>query len=44
MLVMGSHDINRFDANMGVDFLERIAQLASASLSRLRATPLRVAV
>lgn len=44
MLVMGSHDVHRFDANMGVDFLERIAQLAGASLSRLRAAPLRVAV
>ena len=44
MLVLGSPDVSRFDANMGTDFLQRIAELASASLSRLRATPLSLAV
>jgi uncharacterized protein len=37
MLVLASPDAQRFNANMGTDFLERIAELASAALSRLRA-------
>ncbi|MDF1484696.1 DUF484 family protein [Ramlibacter sp. H39-3-26] len=36
MLVLGSPDPQRFEAGMGTDFLERIAELASAALSRLR--------
>jgi uncharacterized protein YigA (DUF484 family) len=44
MLVLGSPDISRFDADMGTEFLQRITELASASLSRLRAVPLRAAV
>jgi hypothetical protein len=36
MLVLASPDPQRFSAGMGTDFLERIAQLASAALSRLR--------
>ncbi|TFY98867.1 DUF484 family protein [Ramlibacter humi] len=36
MLVLASPDPQRFSAGMGTDFLERIAELASASLSRLR--------
>jgi len=37
LLVLGSADVNRFDAAMGTAFLERIAEIASASLSRLLA-------
>jgi uncharacterized protein YigA (DUF484 family) len=37
MLVLASPDPQRFAAGMGTDFLERIAELASAALSRLRA-------
>ncbi len=37
MLVLASPDPERFNAGMGTDFLERIAELASACLSRLRA-------
>ena len=37
MLVLGSPDADRFDASMGTAFLERIAELASAALARLRA-------
>ena len=37
MLVLASPDPERFNASMGTDFLERIGELASASLSRLRA-------
>jgi uncharacterized protein len=37
MLVLASPDPERFNANMGTDFLERIAELSSAALSRLRA-------
>jgi uncharacterized protein len=37
MLVLASPDPERFNAGMGTDFLERIAELASAALSRLRA-------
>ena len=36
LLVLGSHDAQRFDATMGTDFLARMAELASAALSRLR--------
>ena len=35
-LVLASPDPQRFSAGMGTDFLERIAELASAALSRLR--------
>ena len=37
MLVLASPDPQRFQSCMGTDFLERIAELASAALSRLRA-------
>ncbi len=36
MLVLSSPDPQRFSSGMGTDFLERIAELASAALSRLR--------
>ena len=36
MLVLGSPDPLRFDATMGIDFLARIAEQASAALGRLR--------
>lgn len=36
LLVLGSPDPHRFDATMGVDFLSRMAELASAALMRLR--------
>jgi uncharacterized protein len=36
MLVLASPDPQRFAGGMGTDFLERIAELASAALSRLR--------
>ncbi|MGZ5271605.1 MAG: DUF484 family protein [Ramlibacter sp.] len=36
MLVLASPDPQRFTAGMGTDFLERIAEVAAASLSRLR--------
>jgi uncharacterized protein YigA (DUF484 family) len=36
MLVLSSPDPQRFQSGMGTDFLERIAELASAALSRLR--------
>lgn len=35
LLVLGSADPGRFEAGMGTAFLERIAELASAALSRL---------
>jgi uncharacterized protein YigA (DUF484 family) len=35
MLVLGSPDPGRFQMNMGTAFLERIAEIASAALSRL---------
>lgn len=35
LLVLGSPDAGRFQAGMGTAFLERIAEIASASLSRL---------
>ena len=37
MLVLASPDPQRFQSGMGTDFLERIAELARAALSRLRA-------
>jgi len=37
LLVLGSPDGSRFEAGMGTTFLERIAEVASASLSRLTA-------
>ena len=36
MLVLASPDPQRFAASMGTDFLERIAELSAAALSRLR--------
>jgi uncharacterized protein len=36
MMVLASPDPQRFNANMGTDFLERIGELTSAALSRLR--------
>lgn len=36
MLVLASPDPQRFTSGMGTDFLERLAELASAALSRLR--------
>jgi uncharacterized protein YigA (DUF484 family) len=36
MLVLASPDSQRFQSGMGTDFLERIAELASAALTRLR--------
>ncbi|RYF66266.1 MAG: DUF484 family protein, partial [Comamonadaceae bacterium] len=36
LLVLGSPDAQRFGADMGTDFLVRIAELASAALTRLR--------
>lgn len=35
LLVLGSADAERFQSNMGTAFLERIAEIASAALSRL---------
>ena len=43
MLVLGSPDPHRFDATMGTEFLSRIAELASASLSRMRLPALTLA-
>ena len=37
LLVLGSPDPTRYAADMGTDFLARIAEVASAALSRLRA-------
>ena len=36
LLVLASPDAQRYHADMGTDFLERIAQLVGAALSRLR--------
>jgi uncharacterized protein len=36
MLVLASPDPQRFNAGMGTDFLERIGEITSAALSRLR--------
>ena len=38
LLVLGSPDPTRYSADMGVDFLQRIGEIASASLSRLLPT------
>jgi uncharacterized protein YigA (DUF484 family) len=35
VLVLGSDDAQRFTADMGTDFLLRIADMAGAALSRL---------
>ena len=35
LLVLASPDPQRFEAGMGTDFLQRIADIASAALSRL---------
>jgi uncharacterized protein YigA (DUF484 family) len=37
LLVLGSPDPTRYAADMGTDFLARIAEVASAALARLRA-------
>jgi uncharacterized protein YigA (DUF484 family) len=37
LLVLGSADRDRFEVTMGTAFLERIAELGSAALARLRA-------
>ena len=36
MLVLASPDPQRFHSGMGTDFLDRIGELSSAALSRLR--------
>lgn len=36
LVVLASHDAQRFDASMGTDFLVRMAELASSALSRLQ--------
>ncbi|HRK39468.1 MAG TPA: DUF484 family protein [Burkholderiaceae bacterium] len=36
LLVLASPDVRRFQPDMGTDFLERIGELASAALTRLR--------
>ncbi len=36
LLVLASPDAQRFNSTMGTDFLQRIAEMASAALSRLR--------
>jgi uncharacterized protein YigA (DUF484 family) len=36
LLVLASDQAQRFHASMGTDFLERIGELASAALTRLR--------
>ena len=38
LLVLGSGDAQRFQSGMGTEFLERIAEIASAALARLVAT------
>ena len=38
LLVLGSPDPTRYSSDMGVDFLQRIGEIASASLSRLLPT------
>ena len=35
MLVLGSPDSTRYSSDMGTEFLMRIGEIASASLSRL---------
>ena len=39
LLVLASSDAKRFQTGMGTEFLERLADLAGAALSRLRAEP-----
>ena len=39
LLALGSPDPTRYAADMGIDFLLRIADVASAALSRLRLVP-----
>ncbi len=36
MIVLASPDAQRYTSTMGTDFLARIAEVASAALSRLR--------
>ena len=36
LLILASPDASRYEAGMGTDFLERIAEIAGAALSRLR--------
>jgi uncharacterized protein YigA (DUF484 family) len=36
LLVLASPDGQRFNSGMGTDFLERIGEVASAALSRLK--------
>jgi hypothetical protein len=36
LLVLGSPDATRYTSDMGTEFLERIGELAGASLARLR--------
>ncbi|AVP56929.1 DUF484 family protein [Pulveribacter suum] len=36
LVVLASHDAQRFEASMGTDFLVRMAELASSALSRLQ--------
>jgi uncharacterized protein YigA (DUF484 family) len=36
LLVLASPDGQRFNSDMGTDFLERIGEVASAALSRLK--------
>jgi uncharacterized protein len=36
LLVLGSPDPTRYSADMGTDFLQRVGEVASAALSRLR--------
>ena len=36
LMVLASHDVHRFDATMGVDFLVHMTEMASAALARLR--------
>lgn len=39
LLVLGSPDPTRYSPDMGIDFLQRIGEIASASLSRLLPSP-----
>ena len=39
LLVLASPDPERFHSGMGTDFLERLGELASAALTRLRPQP-----
>lgn len=44
LLVLASPDARRFQADMGTEYLERLADLAGAALSRLRRTRTRDAI